>query len=311
MRRFLTTILLLFLLPFSGGARGATSPERLSELPRPVMLGQNLLQTTNQLWFLLSAVRNREDADRACDEFVRLTTKADELDALFSREEVDVSDEALMEMLVLVRTRIVESYETLNEEVESLCRVRCYGSKRLLQAFHDVVDRGLFEVASLPDCTDEAKPLNESEEKTELARLKRLIEPDKEVLDVLAQVKDSASARKASRDLSALVERLKMMQPARAVLNRESLPSGDRIQKAGIPLQKILWKIRNEIVRIASLPGCEDERYDTFFETLNDVYECLGETHSEWFDDVFDHSFQSDLDEAMHENISANTSTAE
>lgn len=56
-------------------------------------------------------------------------------------------------------------------------------------------------------------------------------------------------------------------------------------------------------MRIASLPGYDEMPYDNFSDALDRVYENLANSHSTWFEDVFDASFRSDLDEALHENV--------
>lgn len=304
MSRFIITAMMLFSLGW-GGLCSYASEVRLPVLPEPVQIGQELLQTTNQLWFLLSAIRSKADADASSLRFLELTRKIHSLDEHLSSVEVDVSDERLMEMLELVRCRIVESYETLHDEFESLCRVHCYGSQPLLRVFRSVVDSGMFDVTGLPECTDGVEPLTENEERLEMVRLKRLVEPDRAVLDILSGVKDPGSATHAADELARISKRLKDLQPEQGVANR-ALMSGltPSVREAGAPLEKLLWGIRNEIVRIAGLPGYEAEAYDHFSEVLGSVYQRLGETHSEWFDDVFDSSFRTDLDDAIQENIS-------
>lgn len=77
----------------------------------------------------------------------------------------------------------------------------------------------------------------------------------------------------------------------------------ESVRAAIEPLRQALWGIRNEIVRLAALPGYSEAKFDEFSEQLDKVYDALEATHSLWFEDVFDASFRSDLEDAYRENI--------
>ncbi len=263
-------------------------------------VGQEILRLTSEMWFLLSGIRDKADADAAAPRFTALVEQASHMGEKLYDESSHAQE---LEALEMLHYCIAEAYEDLSYEFDSLCRARCYGSQSLLTAFHKAVGAGLFNDEELPLLEMIRPPLTESETRNELVRLKRLVEPDRAVLRILSEVKDARSARQAADELSLQTARLQLLLPESRVANRSFADASRASVRAAFePLEPLLWGIRNEIVRIASLPGYEGESFDTFSDALESMFESLGKTHSEWFKDVFDASFRTDLDDALQEN---------
>ncbi len=271
----------------------------------PLDAYRDLLLATNELWFLLSGIRDKADADRAARRFAELVTKVSSMD----EDLVFVGDEPQQqESLDQLRYQIMDAYCSVDSEFGGLCRVRCYGSQELVDAFQAAVAGGMFDADDLP-LLEIHRPFTNEEARAELARIRKLAEPDKAVLDCLRLVVDSASARQKVPELAVLTVKLRALTPDSELRHRNfHNTSAPAVRAASEPVENLLWGIRSEIVRIAGLPGYSDEPFDVFSDTLDAVYEVLGETHSEWFDDVFDESFRIDLDEAYRENNQATTS---
>lgn len=261
-------------------------------------LGHEMLRVTNDMWFLLSGISDKEEADAAATKFVALVQESETIgDKLYAQQAMDI------EALDMMHYRIAEVYESLSYEFESLCKARCYGSQNLIAAFRAAVSAGLFDDDSMPELEHPKPPLSDAEARTELVRLKRLVEPDRAVLAALQTVKDAESAAKATEELSALSTRLQKLLPESSIAKRKFADkTAPNVRAAIEPIEPLLWGIRSEIVRIAALPGYDDEPFDLFSDTLDTIFQSLGDTHDMCFDEVFDESFRSDLDEALHEN---------
>ncbi|MDO5472076.1 MAG: hypothetical protein Q4F35_01955 [Akkermansia sp.] len=274
--------------------------EEPSSETRGDSLGQELLRVTNEMWFLLSGVSDRAGADVAAPRFVLLVKEAENIGNKLYDAEGRGQD---LEALDMLHYRIAEALEDLNSEFASLCRAQCYGSEGLIASFYQAVEAGLFDEEMIAELTLPKPPLSDSEARREIVRLKRLVEPDRAVLETLQTVVDARTAALVVGQLKALSDRLNDLQPEQELANRDFAPGSVRsANDAYAPIEPLLWGIRSEIVRIASLPGYDEAAYDTFSDALDSVYASLGETHSEWFDDVFDASFRTDLDDALHEN---------
>lgn len=276
-------------------------------------VGQEFLKTTSDMWFLLSGIRDKNEADKAAPRFLELVQRVAELDELLSRlPMVPVSEDASGEesdevhvvgMMDGVHLRILEAFEDLNTEFLGLCRVRCYGSERLRVAFRQAVASGMFNEEDAELLQTPPAPLDEEETRQELVRLKRLVIPDTALLETLELVQDSVSAGKAAIRLRELTERLHALMPEGYMLNRDFSDASDAaVQEALASLEPLLWGIRSEIVRIAAIPGYNTEPFDAFSDALDSMFESLGETHSFCFETVFDSSFRSDLEDAAREN---------
>lgn len=275
-------------------------------------VGTTFLQTTSDLWFLLSGIRDKDDADRAADRFTELVKKVFALDDRFSEMSMSgtppMDDDDCAGQLDDMQVRILESFEDLNSEFTSLCRVHCYGSRKLSEAFQVAVSAGMFVEDEMVLLQDVQGPLSEEETRQELVRLKRLVEPDRAVLDVLEKVKDAVSAGKAVPELSRLSQRLRTLLPDTDLSNR-AIPESDvaAVQDAYTPIEPLLWGIRNELVRIAGLPGYETEPYDEFSSALETVFDNLGKAHSSHFEAVFDACFRDDMDAAVQEKATTSS----
>lgn len=276
-------------------------------------VGLEFLKATSDMWFLLSGIGNKEEADLAAPRFLELVQRIMELDELLSRlpmvpvvdTSVDAESDAVhvVGMMDGVHLRILEAFEDLNTEFLGLCRQRCYHSERLRVAFCQAVASGMFSEEDVELLQSPPAPLDAEESRHEIVRLKRLVNPVRALLESLELVQDVESADKAAERLMVLTERLQKLMPETYQLNRTFADMTEpAVQEAIAPLIPLLWGIRSEIVRIASLPGYNTEPYNTFADALDSAFESLGETHGFCFENVFDASFRSDLDDAVREN---------
>ncbi len=265
----------------------------------PLNAYRDLLVATNELWFLLSGIRDKADADKAASRFGELVSRVSKMDD----DLVLMGDEPQQqESLDQLRYQIMDAYCSVDSEFGGLCRVRCYGSQELVDAFQAAVAGGMFDADDLP-LLEIHQPFTREEARQEIDRIRQLAAPDKALLDCLRRVVDSGSARRRTPELEHLAGTLLTLLPDSKLKHRNfHNTSAPAVRAVSEPVEALLWGIRTEIVRIAGLPGYSDEPYDAFSDTLDKVYEALGETHSEWFDDVFDESFRIDLDEAYREN---------
>ncbi len=284
--------------PAAAEGQGTAVEEALAKKD-PVDAYRDLLLATNELWFLLSGIRDKADADKAAVRFGELVQKVSKMDD----DLVLMGDEPQQqESLDQLRYQIMDAYCSVDSEFGGLCRVRCYGSQELVDAFQSAVAGGMFDADDLP-LIEIHRPFSREEARAELARIKKLAVPDKALLEHLRLVTDSGTARQVAPELAREVEKLRQLQPDGKLAKRNFADrNAPAVRAACEPVEGLLWGIRSEIVRIAGIPGYSDEPFDTFSDTLDAVYEVLGETHSEWFNEVFDDSFRMDLDEAYREN---------
>ncbi len=265
----------------------------------PVNAYRDLLLATNELWFLLSGIRDKADADKAAKRFGELVSKVNRMD-----EELVLMGDGpqQQESLDQLRYQIMDAYCSVDSEFGGLCRVRCYGSQELVDAFQSAVAGGMFDADDLP-LLEVHRPFNKEEARAELARIRKLAEPDKALLENLRLVTDSGSAQQCAPELARQVAQLRTLLPDGKLARRNFADmSAPSVRAACEPVESLLWGIRSEIVRNAGIPGYSDEPFDTFSDTLDEVFAVLAETHIEWFNDVFDDSFRIDLDEAYREN---------
>lgn len=303
MNKCTVTALVMAALP-SALAEGVESVEpvvQAEEAPKPVdarlVAAHKFMCLCNDMWFLLSGVADRADADAAAPRFRELLDAAIvEVDAMFEPAEDSADIYESME------DGVAESLDDLNAEFQSLCTNRCFGSEALIAEFRYAAEAGMFSEEYIASLAPPLPLLTEAEAKTELMRYKRLVEPDRAVLDTLRAVQDSRTAGEAAVQLSQLSERLRALAPQQNVANRQFAPdSGATVREVYAPIEPLLWEIRTEIVRIASLPEYDEETFDSFSSALEDVYRSLGDAHGLWFSDVFDASFLIDLDDALRE----------
>lgn len=281
-------------------ALALTEPDDSTEAAVQVQrdCGRELVCMCHDMWFMLSAISDKKQADAAAPEFRRMIDRAIVLsEQLYTEGGQDV------ELLAEVQENLADSLDELTEEFDSLCRLRCYGSDKLIAEFRYAMDVGMF-TDDLVALLDEPQPhLTEAETRVELVRFKRLVEPDTAVLAALRAVRDSRTAGDVAMQLQLISERLNDLVPEKEMQNRDFAPTaGKRARKAYAPIEPLLWGIRSEIVRIASLPGYHRAEFDSFSDALETVFRSLADTHYHFFDEVFDDSFHSDLDEALKEN---------
>ena len=304
MNKCTVTALMMAALPsaLAEGVEAAVEPAaQAEEAPKPVdarlVAAHKFMCLCNDMWFLLSGVEDRADADAAAPRFRELLDSSIvEVDAMFEPAE-DSAD--IYESL---EDGVAESLEDLTAEFHSLCTQRCFGSDALIKEFRYAAEAGIFDEEYVAALEQPRPLLTEAETRSELLRYKRLVEPDRAVLDTLRAVQDSRTAGEAAVQLSLLSERLRALVPQQNVANREFAPESDNtVREAYAPIEPLLWGIRSEIVRIASLPDYDEESFDSFSSALEAVYRSLGDAHSHWFNDVFDASFLIDLDDALRE----------
>lgn len=295
-----TALLLGLNLPAGADDGAPVKSELTAETEMKGSPGQELLRVTNDMWFLLSGVVDRKGADAVAERFDGLITEAEQIGDMLQGEDGMAQD---LEALDMLHYRIAEALDDLSMEFESLCRAGCYGSPRLIKTFHRAVEAGLVGEEIVEDLAVPKPPLSESESRQELVRYRRLVEPDKALLATLQAVQDVETANRMIASLKQLTVRLNALLPQKSHQNRGLAASTVRsASEAYAPVEQLLWDIRTEIVRIAGLPGYDDSAFDNFSDALDGVYESLGNTHSAWFSDVFDESFRTDLDDALHEN---------
>lgn len=289
----------IILLPSAFAA--GTAPEQ-GRNPDGGAVSSKLLRVTNEMWLLLSGVMNKETADRAAEKFSRLVEQSAELsNAMFDADAQALDVEALDNEDTY---RIAEAYEELSSEFTSLCRARCYGSAGLTRAFTKAIREGIFSDEDEVYLHTTTLVLTSSAAVIEIRRLRALRKPDDQLLSLLVMVKDAPTATRIAPQLHRLAKKMSDAQPELR-LCAFNFPDNQREELLGVcrELETVLWKIRNEIVRIVGLPGYDSEQFDTFSDALDDVYESLSCTHAECFDDVFDASFRTDLDDALHEGV--------
>lgn len=268
--------------------------------PEPIGTAQQLVQTLLDLWVGLCEVKDKKSADRSAEHLSDLTRLATELDGRLSTYEVDLDDEQLVEQIESVSSKIAACIEIIHDEFYGICRARCYGSTKLQEVFRRIAKTGLFAGNDLPPLSGNADPLTDREQTLEVRRLGRLKSPDELLLKTLQGVKDPETANAAVKTLMKLPGRYRELLPDEELNARLLLsPPGTKVEAAARPLMSLLWGIRNEVVRIAGLPGYEGEEYNNFSDAMDAVYSVLVQAHCNWADEVFDATFASDLSEAL------------
>lgn len=260
--------------------------------------GVELVSACQEMWFLLASVSDKKQADAAAPVFRSLIDKTIELSEVLY--EMEQEGEAISAEL---QERVAYLVEEMTVEFDSLCKLRCYGSDKLIEVCRYAMEIGMFSDDFAARLDAPLPHLSESETRAEIARLGELHAPDVAVLEALRAVKDSRTASDAVARLHAITERLIELEPDEKTQNRDFSPAARRrARKAYAPLEPVLWAIRVEIVRIASLPGYHKKEFDSFSEALENLFRSLADTHYHYFDEVFDDSFHLDLDEALREN---------
>ena len=289
--------------PVQAAAMLAEPPPASDEVTESQQLGLEFLRTASEMWFLLSGIGSRDDADAAAARFQELVKRTFELANRLSSLPLVTPDSECVGMMDNVQMRILETLDDLHVEFVSICRANCYESEALSKAFEAAVQLGMFAQDDMELMHHPAAPLTEEEARVEIARIRQLVAPDRAVLDTLVAVQDETSASAAAPELQKLSQQLRRLLPELKRENRDFAPASVVVAREALaPIEPILWAIRSEIVRIAALPGYEAETYDIFSDALDSVFESLGATHCVLFDSVFDASFRADLEYALQEN---------
>lgn len=265
----------------------------------PTSAPEQMLAVTNEMWRLLCGVVNKETADQSANRFGQLVQKSWKLsETMFQGEAQDV------ESLDAQTYRIAEVYEEASYEFDSLCKSQCYGSAPLVNEFLKAMELGVFGDEEREKLQLTHVLLSPGEAQREMTRLRGMEKVDTELLTQLGRVQNAQSAAAVASQITGLAGRMNKNRPAHRY-GRANMPENTRQEFLRIcdQLQPILWKIRNEIVRIVALDGYDSESFDSFSDALDSVYESLSLTHGECFDEVFDSSFRMDLDDALHGNI--------
>ncbi len=337
---FLTNILLLaFTMPYATGEAQPTSPAHIEEisadqdidlpiasedsddedfaidgqddvigvdgatdapLPSIESVSRDIFQGTQKLWILLSQIDNKQKADEGAEEFRLLTRELIRLDMLLGdieHQNPEAEDSELTDS-------IVEGYRAVDTEFISLYKARCFGSESLYQAFEELKGTNFFNTSTLPKSHPDLPKLNPTEEQSELARLKQLIAPDTAILKHLSQIDDTKSADYQCKAIIPYLQKLENLRPPTRYLYRYfTRTDGKRYSAAETQLQRLLWDMRTEYVRIAALPlNPLEESHELLAHTLDELYYNLEVTHHYWFTVVFDNSFILDMDEAFRES---------
>ncbi len=274
-------------------------PLQLCAADVPNATPEQMLVVTNEMWRLLCGVVNKETADLSAARFGQLVKRSWQLsETMFESEAQDV------ESLNAQTYRIAEVYEEASYEFESLCKCQCYGSAALVNEFLKAMELGVFGDEEREKLQLTHVLLSSDDAQREIARLRRMEALDDELLEQLGRVQDAQSAEAVAEPIATLAGRMKEGRPAHR-FGRTNMPENARPDFLRVcnELEPILWKIRNEIVRIVALDGYDREPFDTFSDALDSVYESMSLTHGESFDNVFDSSFRMDLDDALHGNI--------
>ncbi len=262
------------------------------------------------MWLLLSGIRNKQEADAAAAKFTQLHRELVTLDQSLSLHE-DAMKQTVIgnDELEYLSERIISSYQILDSEFDSLNQAYCLGSGDLSIAFQMAIKQGFFIPSKRVGPHMGLAPLKAAEARIELERMEKLLAPDKAILDCLCSVKDGITALQNAQALHPHIRELHKLRPAPEHINRAfPAPSNPRYQECYYPIERLLWGIRNEYVRIVAIQGYESADFDLLSSTLDELYLSIEETHPAWFAGIFDDSFLSDMDAAYRERrIKENT----
>lgn len=267
---------------------------------RIAKLHQDIVVLSQQIWAQLSAISNKQDAEAAADEFAekasRLTALDQELQALEQDENLDETDQAMMDELA---PHVIDSYVMLGSEFTAIYNNQCLDSPKLKASFELALRGGFFFVSHSSDKPLDLPALNDEEATQELSRIRQLLEPDRLAHLYLSRVTNASTAKIAAGQLLEPIARLHKLRPV-AEQGMRPFPNGGQQQylELVVPIEKSLWGIRSEYVRLAATFAPDSEDYNTLANTLDELYLSLEETHTRLFTSVFDESFLQDMDDA-------------
>ena len=273
-------------------------------------LARLLIQNSAELWLLLSGIQKQEMAEAQAQLFIESVQRLEKLHTQLEFRFNAKPDGFNSEEFESIIQYISELNMAIDEEFLSLWRVDCYGSPALKFAFDRALNEGYFE---LPDGLSTARTqeqLSAEESHRELIRMQRLLDPDAAVVESLSRVTDANSAALAAAEIKVHTTRLQQLAPTQHEHSLRPLACHDSeaYKAAYAPLEKLLWALRNELVRIAALPQYDDAPYDDFSNALDQLFLNIASTHSRWYGEIFDDSFFIDLDDAAQSASSASDS---
>lgn len=274
--------------------------ENGTKLQQVNQLHQEIVSISQQIWTQLAAISNRQQADAEAADFEAKATRLTELDQQLQEMEQDENlgtpaQEAMMELAPLV----IESYVMMGAEFSAIFNKCCFGSPALQDAFETALRGGFFFVSQAPVPAANLPTLSAEEELLELARIRQLAQPDKLAHRYLCQVTNASTAKIASVQLLEPIAQLHKLRPEQdRGLRPFSTARQQEYNQTIAPIEKSLWGIRTEYVRIASTFAPDSEDFNNLANTLDELYLSLEETHARFFSTVFDESFLNDMDEA-------------
>ncbi len=281
-----------------------TSPQSQKLQQHCNELCERIHKQSTTLWTLIAGIRSREDADKNVAIFREISAELAQLDIELS--EIELSEEGTGILDPELSLRILQAYSNLDAEFSSLYQANCLDSKAMQIAVTDALRAGFFDASRLPSPESEHIQLNDQEAKVELNRMRNLLEPDSHILRDLSCVNGPETALPAKQRLKPNIQALHKLSPKGNMLKRRFKDTEDeQYRSIYLSIERILWDIRSEYVRIAALPHHETENFRDLSNSLDELYLSLEETHQLWFSIIFDDSFLSDMDNAFEEGHAA------
>ncbi len=301
---------MILLAPLSQAEELPTPQNQATDMQRITELHHDIVQLCQQIWTQLAALSTQQDADVAAPTFREKAMRLTKLDRELKDLELDdtLSTEA-KEAMSKLSPRIIESYVTLGSEFDAIYRTDCLQSSKLLESFDEALRGGFFFTSHHSDRPHDLPQLTQQEAEQELKRIEQLLAPDQEAQACLKMVTSSSTAKMAAVQLITPIKRLHSLLPENDLgLRPFDKENQLRYQAMVQPIERTLWGIRAEYVRIATAFSPESEDYNYLANTLDELYLSLEETHPRIFTTIFDQSFLDDMDEAYahHEDTAHN-----
>jgi len=284
----------------------ASSKEANNDKDVVIVLGNKVQAHALKLWSMLSHIQSKKDADAKADLFLNATQKI----AILDREYFDLSEvhqsSAMEKAHQEMRTLIICSYQTLNDEFNSIYAARCYGSSKMQEAFNQAVNIGFFDISQASVVIPIRLPLNLKEEEMELLRMKKLLLPDRAILKELCSIHNESTAAAASKNLLLHIETLHSLITPNEHRFRPHHGDSEEYRNNDATIIQLLWQMRSEYIRLVSITQIESAIMGQLCNELDELYLSLEESHNLTFHVVFDNSFLSDMDEAYRQSKSNN-----
>lgn len=301
------SMIMILLSPLSSAEAEAVPQNEQAELQKISALHQEIVKLSQQIWAQLSAISNMEEADLAAEsfsEYAQHLTKLDhELHVLEEQEGLSPRAHAAMEEMA---PQIIECYVLLGGEFSSIYNSDCLQSQKLKEAFEQALRGGFFFLSHRAESPTTTTTLSSEQAEIELERIAQLRGPDEQAHACLQSVTDATTAKAAAERLLTPIAQLHDLRPENG-LGQSPFQAGEqeRYDDLKQPLERSLWGIRHEYVRIASSFAPESEDFSALANTLDELYLSLEETHTRIFSSIFDDSFLHDMDEAFAKHSEA------